>query len=243
MQYDAWVKHQRPTPRPIGIIVQWTGRVFLKFGVDVKRLYELGYWRWRSFREKGLASFTPGIFTDVMRIDRSYYSGKRVIDIGCGPRGSLEWLEDAALRVGIDPLMPDYLKLGIKSHKAIYLAATAEDLPFSSACFDVVTSINSLDHVNDLNRTLDEVTRILTPGGRFLFLVEVHPEPTLSEPITIPWNLSSRLSDNFRVISEFHFEEAAHRPGSAAAARSGVPFDHNNLEQRSGTLLAALERL
>jgi len=243
MQYDAWVKHQRPTPRPIGIFVQWAGRVFLKFGVDVKRLYELGYWRWRFFRERGLSSFTSGIYTDVLRIDRSFYSGKRIIDIGCGPRGSLEWLEDASLRVGIDPLMPDYLKFGIKTHSARYVAATAENLPFAADSFDVVTSINSLDHVDDLNKTLDEIARVLTVDGRFIFLVEVHPEPTLSEPITIPWDLTSRLSNKFRIISEFHFEEAEHRPGSVAAARSAIPFDHNNHECRSGTLLAALERL
>jgi SAM-dependent methyltransferase len=223
--------------------VQWVGRIYSNFGVDVKRLYELGYWRWRAFRERGLSKFTSGLFTDIMRIDRSYYIGKRVIDIGCGPRGSLEWLDDAALRVGIDPLMPDYIRFGVSGHAAEYVAATAEQLPFSSASFDVVTSINSLDHVDDLNLTLDEIARVLIPGGRFLFLVEVHPEPTLSEPITIPWDLTSLLAQNFRIISEYHFEEAEHRPGSAAAARLSIPFDHSNFDQRPGTLLAALERL
>ena len=225
------------------MIVQWVGRIFSNLGVDVKRLYELGYWRWRAFRERGLSGFTSGLFTDVMRVDRSYYIGKRVIDIGCGPRGSLEWLEDATLRVGIDPLMPDYIRLGVTEHAAEYVAAAAEQLPFSSASFDIVTSINSLDHVDDLNLALDEIARILVPGGRFIFLVEVHPEATLSEPITIPWDLTSHLSQKFRIISEYHFEEAGHRPGSAAAARASVPFDHSNHGHRSGTLLAALERL
>ena len=223
--------------------MQGIGRLFSRLGINVKRLYELGYWRWRAFRERGLSPFTSGLFTDVMRIDRSYYVGKRVIDIGCGPRGSLEWLEDAALRVGIDPLMSDYIRLGVTNHAANYVAATAERLPFATASFDVVTSINALDHVDDLELTLAEIARVLVSGGRFFFLVEIHPEATLSEPITIPWDLTSQLSQNFRIVSEYHFEEAEHRPGSAAAARASIPFDHGNLKQRSGTLLAALERM
>ncbi len=227
----------------MAIIVQGVGRLFSKFGINVKRLYELGYWRWRASREQGLSPFTSGLFTNVMRVDRSFYVGKKVIDIGCGPRGSLEWLEDAELRVGIDPLMPDYLQLGVKDHKACYVTAKAERLPFATGSFDIVTSINSLDHVDNLKFTLNEIARILTSGGRFIFLVEVHPKATLSEPITIPWNLPTQLSQHFSVVSEYHFEEAKHRPGSAAAARAAVPFDHTNPEKRSGTLLATLERL
>tara|TARA_B100000945_G_scaffold238075_1_gene194167 strand:- start:681 stop:1394 length:714 start_codon:yes stop_codon:yes gene_type:complete len=237
------MEHQQPLPKPVEMLIQRAGRVFLRLGVNVKRLYELGYWRWRAFREKGLSPFTSGIFTNVLRVDRSFYINKKVIDIGCGPRGSLEWLADAELRVGIDPLMTDYLQLGVKDHEACYLAAKAEQLPFASGSFDIVTSINSLDHVDDLQITLDEIARILTSGGRFIFLVEVHPKATLSEPITIPWDLTSQLSHHFRVISENHFEEADHRPGSAAAARASIPFNHNNPEKRSGALLATLERL
>ena len=237
------MEHQRPLPKPVATIVQGAGRLFSRLGVNVKRLYELGYWRWRASKEKGLSPFTSGLFTEVLRVDRSNYVGKKIIDIGCGPRGSLEWLEDAELRVGIDPLMTDYLKLGVKDHKACYVAASAEHLPFATGSFDIVTSINSLDHVDDLEMTLDEIARVLASGGHFIFLVEVHPKATLSEPITIPWNLTTQLSRHFRVVSEFHFEEAEHRPGSAAASRSSIPFDHTNPEKRSGALLATLERL
>ena len=138
---------------------------------------------------------------------------------------------------------PDYLQLGVNNHKACYVAAKAEHLPFVTGSFDIVTSINSLDHVDDLNITLEEIARILTSGGHFMFLVEVHPKPTLSEPITIPWNLTSKLSHHFRIVNEYHFEEAENRPGSAAAARAAIPFDHTNNEKRSGTLMASLERL
>ena len=90
--------------------------------------------------------------------------------------------------------------------------------------------------------TLTEIARVLVSGGHFVLLVEIHPKATLSEPITIPWNITSRLSTNFLVVKEKHFEESPNRPGSSAAARAGIEFDHNDPTERSGTLLAVLQR-
>ena len=43
-------------------------------------------------------------------------------------------------------------------------------------------------------------------------------------------------------ILEKHFEESPSRPGSSAAARAGIEFDHSDPTERSGTLLAVLQR-
>ncbi len=237
------MNHQRPTPSLIAPIVQQFGRLLSKFGLDVKRLYELTYWRWRYFREKELShSWYQALFTELPEIDESLYSNKKVVDIGCGPRGSLEWLDDAEIRVGVDPLLTDYLKLGVDKHSSSYVASQAENLPFKSSSVDIVTSFNSLDHVDDLALTLNEIERVLVSGGYFVLLVEVHPKATLSEPITIPWDLTSLLSDGFLVVKEKHFEESESRPGSSAAARAGVEFDHNDPRDRSGTLMTVLQR-
>ena len=230
-------------PTLIANVVQWSGKVLSKLGFDIKRLYELTYWRWRYFREKELNnSWYQGLFTDIPELDNSFYSDKRVIDIGCGPRGSLEWMSDSALRIGIDPLMTDYMSLGIENHSSDYLASQAEHLPLRSSSLNVVTSFNSLDHVDDLMLTLTEIERVLVSGGHFVLLVEIHPKATLSEPITIPWNITSLLSNNFLVVKEKHFEESPSRPGSSAAARAGIEFDHSDPTERSGTLLAVLQR-
>jgi len=243
MKYHSGVNHQRPTPAVIAPFVQKVGRLLSRLGLDVKRLYELTYWRWRYFREKELShSWYQDLFTAIPELDKSLYAGKKVVDIGCGPRGSLEWLDDANVRIGVDPLLADYLKLGIEKHSSNYVASQAENLPFKSSSIDFVTSFNSLDHVDDLVLTLEEIERVLVSGGYFVLLVEVHPKATLSEPITIPWDLTSLLSDGFLIVKEKHFEESVRRPGSSAAARAGVEFDHNDPEERSGTLMTVLQR-
>src|ERR1700740_2794433 len=51
-------------------------------------------------------------YTLAFDLKPSFYTGKRILDIGCGPRGSLESADLGAERVGLDPLVPEYVKLG-----------------------------------------------------------------------------------------------------------------------------------
>src|SRR5690349_10690247 len=88
--------------------------VLQRLGVDTKGFYELSYWRAVKRRNGKLSNgWYEATFTKYVGIPRSFYSGKKVLDIGCGPCGSLEWLDDAAERVGLDPLADKYRELGI----------------------------------------------------------------------------------------------------------------------------------
>jgi len=44
----------------------------------------------------------------------------------------------------------------------------AEQLPFDDASFDLVTCVNSLHHIARPPRALDEMARVLAPGGRIV---------------------------------------------------------------------------
>ena len=217
--------------------------LFSRLGIDLKARYELNYWRRQARREGQLSNlFYRRLFTDVIGLTEESYQGERVLDIGCGPRGSLEWMTNSSMRIGIDPLLPDYAQFGIAQHSMLYTAAAAEHLPFRSQSFDIVTSLNSLDHVDDLEASLSEIRRVLRMGGIFVLLVEVHRYPTLAEPISIPWDLTRTLRTEFEVVREQHFEESPKRRGSSAAASAGVLFDHSDDRVRVGTLLAVLRR-
>ena len=73
----------------------------------------------------------------------------------------------AGLRIGLDPLVNEYYKLdgGTLSHKMKYVCGYSEDMPFPDETFDFVFSINSLDHVDDLDETISEIKRVLKIGG------------------------------------------------------------------------------
>lgn len=56
------------------------------------------------------------------------------------------------------------------------VAATAEALPFEDASFDTVTGTLVLCEAEDPRRALDEIGRVLRPGGRYLFLEHVRSD-------------------------------------------------------------------
>jgi ubiquinone/menaquinone biosynthesis C-methylase UbiE len=142
-------------------------------------------------------------YTDVFGLTTDDYAGKKILDIGCGPRGSLEWANMAEERVGLDPLADKYMKLGAANHKMTYVASPSEQIPFPDGHFDIVTSFNSLDHVDDLARTIHEIKRVAKPNGRFLLIVEIDHPPTPTEPLTLTKDILNSFAPEFRPVKHW----------------------------------------
>lgn len=101
--------------------------------------------------------------------------GKRVLEVGCGPMGVI-YFSPGATRVGIDPLAREYMQSFNFSTRGVHLMASmGEHLPLASNSFDVVVIGNVLDHVNEPSLTLDEIHRVLKPGGRIILWMHVIP--------------------------------------------------------------------
>jgi SAM-dependent methyltransferase len=165
---------------------------------------EIAYWRERAEAEGALDrrdgaagsmqnSHYEAAFTTGFGLQPVDFAGKRIIDVGCGPRGSLEWASEAAQRVGVDPLVPEYHELGIATHQMSYIHSGAEAIPVPDASFDIVSVLNALDHVDDVDTTIRELTRIAAPGATLLLLVETCHEPTPTEPHYIDWSVVERF--------------------------------------------------
>ena len=154
------------------------------------------FWQGRFEAEDGvLGHHGKELYCDHFGVGADFYAGKRVLDVGCGPRGTFEWADMAAVRVGLDPLVPRYRELGIDSHAMTYVAAPAERMPFEDGSFDIVTSMNSLDHVDDVRAAVAELGRVAAPGGTWFLLVEAGAPPTATEPQTIAWDFTETLHE------------------------------------------------
>lgn len=172
------------------------------FPVLCKQRNELNYWRGVKKTEGQMSNeHYKYFYTHHFGFDVSYYNDKVILDLGCGPRGSLEWADKANRRIGLDPLVNKYLKLGANQHRMEYINAPFERIPLRSAECDAVFSFNSLDHVEDIGKTIQEIKRIVRPSGIFLLLVEVNHPPTPCEPHEIT---PAKLLDD--LLPEFECE-------------------------------------
>ena len=117
--------------------------------------------------------------------DESFFAGKIVVDIGCGPRGSLCWMQSARERIGVDPLAERYLEFGVSQHNMVYVAAPAEKIPLISGCADIVTSFYALHYVESIRRAWAEIRRIVKPGGCFIGAMNLVGEASRREPSVI----------------------------------------------------------
>jgi demethylmenaquinone methyltransferase/2-methoxy-6-polyprenyl-1,4-benzoquinol methylase len=104
-------------------------------------------------------------------------TGERALDLACGT-GDIAFAVAAkgARTVGLD-ITPRMLRLARRKSNAVGLVAgDMTSLPFRSASFDLVTTGYGLRNVPDLGAAIDEIARVVRPGGRLLSLDFNRPE-------------------------------------------------------------------
>src|SRR5919108_2812412 len=209
-------------------------------GLTSKTREEIDNWQRRQANEGHLRNdWYEHFYTVHFQLGPDFYTGKRLLDIGCGPRGSLVWATSAVLRVGVDPLAESYRQFGTKDHRMSYVEGSGERLPVRDGSVDVVSSFNSLDHTDRHESVIDEIVRVLRPGGTFLLLVDINHPATDSEPVTLGWNIVDRFQPALELVSSTHFE---HRGGVYQSAYKGTPFDHARGSERQGVLSAVFRK-
>jgi ubiquinone/menaquinone biosynthesis C-methylase UbiE len=92
--------------------------------------------------------------------------GMRVLDIGCGTGRLLGLVHDrSSVAVGVDASARMLAAAKRLRDGPLLVRGLAEQLPFASGAFDVVTATLSLRHWQDPVRGIGEVARVLCPAG------------------------------------------------------------------------------
>lgn len=112
----------------------------------------------------------------IARLMLALEPGDGVLDIGCGPgnftREFARSVGEGGLAVGFDA-SPTMLARAARERPGggvAYLRGDATRLPFRDQAFDAVCCFAALHMVDEPFMALDEMTRVLTPGGRIALL-------------------------------------------------------------------------
>jgi len=129
------------------------------------------------------------------------YASGRVLDVGCGVFGRPYYLLSypAELISGVDPLIP------IEAPDFEHIQGISEYLPWPDQSFSTVISATSLDHSMSLDRSLNEMRRVLRPGGRQLLWIDSVPGSIEYKPN----DSGFRPADRYHL---FHFDVAWFEP-------------------------------
>jgi demethylmenaquinone methyltransferase/2-methoxy-6-polyprenyl-1,4-benzoquinol methylase len=120
--------------------------------------------RWRDLTARGVAS-----------------PGRRVLDVCCGTGDlAIACARRGATVTGVDFSAPMLERARRKAPEIEWVSGDALDLPFEDQGFDGVTVGFGARNVEDLERALRELRRVLRPGGRVGILEITRPRGALS---------------------------------------------------------------
>lgn len=105
-----------------------------------------------------------------------------IVDVGCGTGSALRYaaakMKDGNL-IGIDPV-PRMIEIAenlAKEHHIedliVFKIGSAENLPLDDSIAELVFAFDSIDHWQDIHKGLNEILRILKPGGRFIVVKDL----------------------------------------------------------------------
>lgn len=142
---------------------------------------------------------TQPFMKEIVGFDK--FTGKKVLEIGCGlGTDLLQFARGGANVTGVD-LTPKSIEL-VKNRFAMEnlpvdaRVADAENLPFDNDSFDVVYSFGVLHHTPDTQKAIDEVHRVLKPGGRIIIML--YNRTSLHVWLGAPLYAAARLSGERR---------------------------------------------
>ena len=151
-------------------------------------------------------------------------SGRRLLDLGCGPGETSAWFAMQGAIVDAVDISPGMIEVarGLAerlevSDRINFHVAPGESLPFPDAHFDVVFGHDCLHHM-DLERARDEILRVIKPACRAVFAEPLGHNPIINyfrdlspktrTPDEVPLRFGDfkRLSKGFRTLEHKEFQ-------------------------------------
>jgi SAM-dependent methyltransferase len=106
--------------------------------------------------------------------DQTEIAGKSILEVGCGRGGGLSYIvknyaPSDALGIDLDPTAAEFNNRNYKIAGLSFKQGDAQQLDLESASRDVIFNVESSHRYPNMRAFVNEVSRILRPGGYFLF--------------------------------------------------------------------------
>jgi len=133
--------------------------------------HELGE-RWYTAKDDPIALLRAESKIHIPWIHSHIDPKSKILDVGCGGgflSNPLSELGHDVIGLDISNESLDIAKKFDKSKRVKYITADARKIPLPDNSFDVIISMDFLEHVKEVQAVVDEISRLLKPGGLFFF--------------------------------------------------------------------------
>jgi ubiquinone/menaquinone biosynthesis C-methylase UbiE len=159
-------------------------------------------------------------------------AGDRVLDLGCGTGWASRRLARVAAEVvGLD-VADEMLRRAERASSGFsnirYVWGSAEKIPAPDNYFTKVLSVESFYYYADQGKALDELRRVLAPGGRLFILINLYKDNHYS----LRW--VSELKVPVQALSEAEYITMLERHGFANVLGKRIPDRSPSPEVYSG---------
>lgn len=117
----------------------------------------------------------------VRAVEHKFYLGLElpgpVLDMGCGDGHFASVAFDQPLDVGLDPWWEPLLEARSRGAYRGYTCSDGARVPFEDGYFASAVSNSVLEHIPHVDSVVQEIARVVRPGGRFVFCVPNHRFP------------------------------------------------------------------
>ncbi|MCF6361298.1 MAG: class I SAM-dependent methyltransferase [Cyclobacteriaceae bacterium] len=142
------------------------------------------------------------------RLLKAYYVaeelvGGSLLEIGCGEGRGVELLAPKVKSyTAVDKIEEVVENLSAKYPKSSFIQANIPPLPFEDNSFDTIISFQVIEHIKDDSTYLEEINRILKPGGK-AYISTPNIKMTLSRN---PWHIREYTAQELTTLCENHFK-------------------------------------
>jgi SAM-dependent methyltransferase len=134
-----------------------------------------GLWGMENRFDPDAVATKPSVIRHFVPVVREHLAPTdRCLDLGCGPGGFLAVMAPFCGHIVGADIVAEFVdrtgaviqENGIANAEAVHV--TDVRLPFDDASFDKVVLIDTIHHLENVPATIDEVARVLKPGGHVL---------------------------------------------------------------------------
>ena len=133
--------------------------------------HELGE-KWYTAQDDPVALLRAEAKIHIPWINSKIDPNSKILDVGCGGglfSNPLSELGHVVTGLDISKESLEIAKKYDSSNRVRYIEADARAIPLPDNSYDVIISMDFLEHVTEVQEVIGEISRLLKPGGLFFF--------------------------------------------------------------------------